>query len=160
MSAISNASKTPMTPSEGLGGPSPAVARRPRRIVVNALRVGLLVVIIGGWELATRVGIIDKFFWGQPSGIWAQLVTWATQGTAQGPLWQQIAVTLEETVLGFLIGVVLGIIFGVALGRNHLLADILEPYIKAANAIPRVVLGSIFVIWLGLGMQSKVALAC
>jgi len=69
--------------------------------VVNSLRVGLLVVIIGGWELATRVGIIDKFFWGQPSGIWAQLVTWATQGTAQGPLWQQIAVTLEETVLAF-----------------------------------------------------------
>src|SRR5436309_7899751 len=159
MSAISNESKTPMTTPESPAGPSPAVARRRRRIVVNTLRVGLLVVIIGGWELATRVGIIDKFFWGQPSGIWAQLVTWATQGTAQGPLWQQIAVTLEETVLGFLIGVVLGVIFGVILGRNRFLADVLGPYIKAANSIPRVVLGSIFVIGLGLGMQSKVALA-
>src|SRR5206468_5040217 len=67
--------------------------------------------------------------------------------------------TMEETVFGFLIGVVLGIIFGIALGRNRLLADILGPYIKGANAIPRVVLGSIFIIWLGLGMQSKVALA-
>src|SRR5436309_2129613 len=159
MSAISNESKTPMTTPESPAGPSPATARRRRRIVVNSLRVGLLVVIIGGWELATRVGIIDKFFWGQPSGIWAQLVTWATQGTAQGPLWQQIAVTLEETVLGFLIGVVLGVIFGVILGRNRFLADVLGPYIKAANSIPRVVLGSIFVIGLGLGMQSKVALA-
>src|SRR5437667_6674948 len=66
---------------------------------------------------------------------------------------------MEETVVGFLIGVVLGIIFGIALGRNRLLADILGPYIKGANAIPRVVLGSIFVIALGLGMPSKVALA-
>src|SRR5205085_9702975 len=65
----------------------------------------------------------------------------------------------EETVLGFLIGVVLGVIFGVVLGRNRLLADICGPYIKALNAMPRVVLGSIFIISFGLGMQSKVALA-
>ena len=148
-----------MITPESSGGPSPAVARRRRRILVNSLRVGLLVVIIGGWELATRVGIIDKFFWGQPSGIWAQLVTWATQGTAQGPLWQQIAVTLEETVLGFLIGVVLGVFFGVLLGRVQLLADVLGPYIKAANSLPRVTLAPLLAISLGLGMQSKVALA-
>jgi len=135
------------------------VARRRRRIVVNSLRVGLLVFIIGGWELATRVGIIDKFFWGQPSGIWAQLVTWATQGTAQGPLWQQIAVTLEETVLGFLIGVVLGVFFGVLLGRVQFLADVLGPYIKAANSLPRVTLAPLLAIGLGLDIQSKVALA-
>jgi len=139
--------------------PSATAARRRRRIVVNILRVLLLVVIIGGWELTTRVGIVDPFFWGQPSGIWAQIVTWVTQGTAQGPLWEQIAVTLEETVIGFLIGVVLGVIFGVVLGRNRFLADVLGPYIKAANSIPRVVLGSIFIIGLGLGIQSKVALA-
>ena len=148
-----------MTPPESPAGPSPAVARRRRRILVNSLRVGLLVVIIGGWELATRVGIIDKFFWGQPSGIWAQLVTWAMQGTAQGPLWQQIAVTLEETVLGFLIGVVLGVFFGVLLGRVQFLADVLGPYIKAANSLPRVTLAPLLAIGLGLGMQSKVALA-
>jgi NitT/TauT family transport system permease protein len=127
--------------------------------VVNVLRALVLVVVIGGWELATRLRWVDPFFFGQPSLIWSQIVTWATKGTAQGPLWQQIAVTVEETVLGFLIGVVLGVIFGIALGRIHLLADVLGPYIKAANSIPRVVLGSIFVIWLGLGMPSKVALA-
>jgi NitT/TauT family transport system permease protein len=119
----------------------------------------LLIVLVGGWEFGSRVGIIDPFFWGQPSGIWKQLVTWVTNGTAQGPLWEQIAVTLEEAVLGFVIGVVLGIIFGVLLGRIRFLADVLGPYIKAANSIPRIVLGSIFVIGLGLGIQSKVALA-
>jgi NitT/TauT family transport system permease protein len=159
MSAINNESKETVTTPESQGVPSATAARRRRRIVVNTLRVLLLVVIIGGWELTTRVGIVDPFFWGQPSGIWAQIVTWVTQGTAQGPLWEQIAVTLEETVLGFLIGVVLGVIFGVVLGRNRFLADVLGPYIKAANSIPRVVLGSIFIIGLGLGIQSKVALA-
>src|SRR5216683_4014469 len=159
MSAINNESKETVTTPESQGVPSATAARRRRRIVVNILRVLLLVVIIGGWELATRVGIIDPFFWGRPSGIWQQLVTWVTQGTAQGPLWEQIAVTLEEAILGFVIGVVLGIIFGVLLGRNRFLADILGPYIKALNAIPRVVLGPLFIIGLGLGIQSKVALS-
>ena len=132
------------------------------------LRVALAVFIVGTWELTTRIGchgpdsatcVVDPFFFGQPSGIWSQLVTWVQKGTAQGPLWEQIAVTLEETVLGFAIGVILGIIFGVALGRNRLLADVLGPYIKAMNAMPRVVLGSIFTIALGLEIPSKVALA-
>lgn len=136
-----------------------AAARRRRQILVNILRVAFIVVIIGGWELGARTKVIDPFFWGQPSGIWAQLVTWVTQGTAQGSLWEQIAVTLEETLIGFAIGVVLGIIFGVVLGRNRFLADILGPYIKALNAIPRVVLGPLFIIGLGLGIQSKVALS-
>ena len=159
MNVRSNASHETLTTPASTGVPSAIAARRRRRIVVNSLRVLFFVVIIGGWELGSRFGVIDPFFWGQPSGIWAQIVKWVTQGTAQGPLWQQIAVTLEETILGFVIGVVLGIIFGVVLGRNRFLADILGPYIKAANAIPRVVLGPLFIIGLGLGMQSKVALS-
>jgi NitT/TauT family transport system permease protein len=130
-----------------------------RKWLVLLLRVLLGVVIVGGWEISTRLEWVDVFFFGQPSGIAAQLVKWAQNGTAQGPLWEQILVTLEETVLGFLIGVVLGVIFGVFLGRNRLVADVCGPYIKAMNAMPRVVLGSIFVIAFGLGIQSKVALA-
>ena len=136
--------------------------------MVLLLRIALAVFIVGGWELLTRIGcygtdtatcVIDKFFFGQPSGIWNQLVFWVQNGTAQGPLAEQIFVTLEETVLGFLIGVILGIVFGVLLGRNALLADIAGPYIKALNAMPRVVLGSIFIIALGFDIWSKVALA-
>jgi NitT/TauT family transport system permease protein len=128
-------------------------------MVVNTLRILVFVVIIGGWELGVRAGIIDPFFWGQPSGIWTQLMTWVREGTAQGSLWEQILVTLEEAVLGFVIGVVLGVIFGVVLGTNRFLSDVLAPYIKALNSIPRVALAPIFAIGLGLGMQSKVALA-
>jgi NitT/TauT family transport system permease protein len=145
-----------------------AQQRARRRVLVMGLRVALAVFIVGSWEILTRLNchgpdsgtcVVDPFFFGQPSGIGAQLVTWVQKGTAQGPLWEQIVVTLEETVIGFAIGVILGIIFGVALGRNRLLSDVLGPYIKAMNAMPRVVLGSIFTISLGLGLASKVALA-
>jgi NitT/TauT family transport system permease protein len=132
---------------------------RRRQVLVNVLRVGLLVVALGGWELAARFAWIDPFFFAMPSLIAEQIWTWLTEGTSQGPLWQQVLVTLEETVLGFLIGAVLGIFCGVALGRNRLLADVFSIYIKIANSVPRVVLGSIFIISLGLGMASKVALA-
>ncbi len=126
---------------------------------MQALRVGLGVALLGGWELASRLGVIDPFFWGRPSGVAERIYIWSTQGTAQGPLWQQVAVTLEETVIGFLIGVALGIVAGIVLGRNRLLSEILAPYIKALNSIPRVVLGPLFIVSLGLGMPSKVALA-
>src|SRR5690242_15364276 len=138
-------------------------ARRRRNIQVNILRVLILIVVIGGWQLLTSVPsghpIIDSFFWGQPSGIWSQIVTWIKQGTAQGPLLEQIGVTLEEALLGFVIGAALGIIFGVVLGRNRFLSDILGPYVKALNSIPRVALAPLFAIALGLDIQSKVALA-
>src|ERR1700738_4977281 len=139
--------------------PKAVERRRRRQLQVQVLRVALALVLVGFWELATRVGVVDPFFWGKPSGIASQIWIWVTEGTSQGPLWEQIATTMEETVLGFLIGVVLGVVFGILLGRNRFLADIMSPYIKAANSIPRVVLGSIFVIAFGLGMQSKVALA-
>ncbi len=132
---------------------------RRRARLVNFWRIAVLVIILGGWELAARLHWIDPFFYSMPTLIVAQIYTWIVHGTSQGPLWQQVLVTLEETVLGFLIGAAGGIVCGILLGRNKLLADIFSVYIKVANSIPRVVLGSIFVIALGLGMASKVALA-
>jgi NitT/TauT family transport system permease protein len=130
-----------------------------RKYIINGLRVLVAVVFLAGWELAARTETIDPFFFGMPSGVAGQTWTWITEGTSQGPLWLQIATTLEEAVLGFLIGVIFGIICGVTLGRSRLLAEVFEPYIHIANSIPRIVLGSIFIIWLGLGLPSKVALA-
>jgi NitT/TauT family transport system permease protein len=127
--------------------------------LVIFLRIALAVVTLAGWELAVKYNLIDPFFFSQPSAIYDQLSIWITEGTAQGPLWKELLVTMEETALGFLIGSVLGIVLGVALGRNKLASDVFSIYIKVANAIPRVVLGSIFIIIFGLGMGSKVALA-
>jgi NitT/TauT family transport system permease protein len=132
---------------------------RRRRYVVIALRVLVAVAALGSWEILSRTKAIDPFFFGKPSDVARQIWTWQQHGTAQGPLWEQIWATLEEALLGFGIGVAAGVVIGVALGRIRILAEVLGPYIKAANSIPRVVLGSIFVIWFGLGLTSKVALA-
>ncbi len=129
-----------------------------RRRLVAVLQIAVLAVALGAWEMCARTGLVDPFFFGMPSGVVEQIRVWIAEGTSLGPLWVQVLVTLEETLLGFAIGALLGVIFGVALGRNQLLADVFGIYIKVANSIPRVVLGSIFVIALGLGMPSKVAL--
>jgi len=134
-------------------------ARQHHRVIINIIRLVVVVVLLGGWELLVRINVIDSFFWGQPTGIIAQLWTWVTQGTAQGPLWQQIAVTLEEALLGFFVGAALGIVIGIALARINALAEVFGPFINIANSIPRVVLGPLFIVAMGLGLESKVALA-
>ena len=132
---------------------------RRRRNLIVTLRIAVLVLVLGGWELAARLKWIDPFFFSMPSLIFAQLQDWFANGTSQGPLLTQVWVTLEETGIGFVIGSVAGVICGIVLGRNKLMADVFGLYIQIANSIPRVVLGSIFVIALGLGMASKIALA-
>ncbi|EGD03316.1 ABC nitrate/sulfonate/bicarbonate transporter, inner membrane subunit [Burkholderia sp. TJI49] len=132
---------------------------RRRRNLIVTLRIAVLVVVLGGWELAARLKWIDPFFFSMPSLIFEQIQDWFVNGTSQGPLLTQVWVTLEETAIGFVIGSVAGVICGIVLGRNKLMADVFGLYIQIANSIPRVVLGSVFVIALGLGMASKIALA-
>src|SRR5712672_2474766 len=130
-----------------------------RRALVYLGRLVTLVVIVGGWQLFTDWKIVDPFFFGQPSGIVSKLWFWINHGTEYGSLGSQVWVTMKEALLGFVFGVAGGIFFGVLLGQVRFLSDVLGPYIKAANALPRIVLGSIFVVWLGLGTPSKVLLA-
>jgi NitT/TauT family transport system permease protein len=138
---------------------SRARAARRRKLVVLLARVALLVAVLGLWEALSRAEVIDPFNFSMPSKIWDQIYTWVTHGTALGSLGEQIWVTLQEALLGWVIGVVAGVVFGIALGRVAFLADVLGPYIKVLNSIPRIVLAPIFVIWFGLGPSSKVASA-
>lgn len=132
---------------------------RKRKRLVILLRIAFIVVMLGGWEITARTKLVDSFFFSMPSEVVGQVWTWGVEGTAQGSLWEQIWVTLSETLMGFFLGVVSGVFFGILLGRNALLSDVFSVFIKIANSIPRVVLGSIFIITLGLGTPSKVALA-
>lgn len=119
------------------------------------IQVGLLVFILGGWQLGTSLGFIDVFFFPAPVDILNQVVTWITDTG----FYRHVTITLTETVLGYLIGTGLGVAAGVWLGLSRSASRILDPFIKGLNAIPRVVLAPIFVLWLGLGLWSKVALA-
>jgi NitT/TauT family transport system permease protein len=134
-----------------------AVLRRKQLVV--ALRIGLLALLLGGWELSAQLGWIDPFFFAMPTTILGRLVEWATEGTSEGPLWYHLFVTMEEALIGFVTGSAAGIVVGVALGRSRLASDVFSIYIKVINAIPRVVLAPIFIMVFGLGLGSKVALA-
>ncbi|MEU0244113.1 ABC transporter permease [Streptomyces sp. NPDC006235] len=138
---------------------SRARAARKRKVLINLVRALLLVGVLGLWEVLSRAKVIDPFNFSMPSQIWDQISTWVMHGTALGSLGEQIWYTLYEALLGWVLGVVTGVVLGIALGRIALLADVLGPYIKVLNSIPRIVLAPIFVIWFGLGPASKVASA-
>lgn len=134
-------------------------ARRNKRrsqIRVWGLRTLLVVVWLASWELAATLWL-DPFFYSKPSLIWGRLIEWFTVGTQFGSIWLQIFTTVQEAVLGFLIGTVTGVTLGVLLGRSRYWSEVLAPFIKALNAVPRIVLASLFIIWFGLGLSSKVA---
>ena len=123
---------------------------------VWGLRVALVLLWLGTWELTASLWI-DPFFYSKPSLIWGRLVEWFTQGTQFGSIWLQIYTTVQEAVIGFVIGTVAGVVLGVLLGRSRYWSEVLAPFIKALNAVPRIVLASLFIIWFGLGLSSKVA---
>jgi NitT/TauT family transport system permease protein len=125
------------------------------RRAVAAWRVALAVLFVGAWQAGTAWGVIDPFFFSRPSDIAARIWQWLITGS----IWRHLIVTLEESVLGLLIGALLGVACGFQLGRSPLAARVLEPYITMLNAVPRVVLAPLFLLWFGLGIWSKVALA-
>lgn len=119
------------------------------------IQIGLSVFVFGGWQLGVSAGIIDAFFFPAPLDIISQIWTWISDSE----FYNHVVITLTETVLGYIIGTLLGVAAGVWLGLSPRTARVLDPFIKSLNAIPRVVLAPIFVLWLGLGLWSKVALA-
>jgi len=107
------------------------------------------------WELAARQKFINTFYASQPTAIFEDFYHF----TISGDILPHLMVTLQEAVLGLIIGTIFGIIFGVALGKAKWLADLLEPIITALYGIPKLALAPIFILWFGLGMESKVFLS-
>ena len=118
-------------------------------------RIALGLAIVLAWEGGVRAGVMDPFFVSQPSAIAVRLGDWF----ASGCLWPHLGVTLQEAGLGLIIGGLLGTATGFALARWSKVASIVEPYIMMLNAVPRVLLAPLFLLWFGLGIWSKVALA-
>ena len=118
-------------------------------------RAALAVAIVAAWQTGTAVGLIDPFFLSRPSDIVRRVATWL----ASGFLWPHLAVTLGESLLGLVIGAALGVTTGFVLARSPFAARVVEPFITMLNAVPRVVLAPLFLLWFGLGIWSKVALA-
>lgn len=130
---------------------------RPRREtpgwLMRVYQLALAVVLLVAWELLGRAGVIDEFFFPLPSAIFATMGTWITSGYIFPHLW----VTVQEALLAFVIGVAAGLFLGFLLARVRFLERLLDPFLQMFNALPRVVLAPIFLLWFGLGIWSKVA---
>ena len=158
----SNAVTQPGLSSAAAGGPLPNPSPQRRRVTAafrmgrrGALRLGAAVALIAGWEVSTQVGLVDPFFFSSPSGIGAILA----QQFSRGTIWRHLFVTLQEAMWGLALGFVVGAFLAWLATRSQSVADLLEPVLLLLNAVPRIVLAPIFVMWLGLGIQSKIAVS-
>lgn len=131
------------------------MSKKSNKFMLRFWQIALLVIVLAMWHFAAQ----DRnfaFFFGQPAEvakvIWKWFITDAN-------IYHHLGITLTETLLAFVIGTVFGLIFGLWLGLSPGASALLDPYITAANSMPRVILAPIFGMWFGLGIWSKVALA-
>ena len=128
-------------------------------------QLALLLALLAFWHVMTAPGLLPTFlfdndrqaafFFGEPLKVASRIWNWFV---VEADIYRHLAVTLIETLLAFGIGSVLGLACGLWLALSPLASAILEPYIKALNSMPRIILAPIFAVWFGLGIASKVAL--
>lgn len=119
------------------------------------IRVSILVLFFALWEIAARLKLIDPFITSQPSRMIKTLVSLYKSED----LFNHIGVTCLETVAGFVIGTLMGTFIAVLLWWSDFASHVLEPYLVVLNSLPKVALGPIFIIWIGAGAASIIAMA-
>ena len=129
------------------------------RVTLLALQILVAVVFVAAWYVFSTYPVfgymvLPPFFFSNPVAVAEQVVKWFVTGV----IWKHLWITLWESILAFAIGSVGGVLVGFWFARQPRTAAVFDPYVKMANALPRVVLAPIFTLWLGLGIWSKVAL--
>src|SRR5260370_32006607 len=125
----------------------------PRHAWIRQLAAFAVLLVV--WEAAGRAGLLNPLYVPNPSRIGAALF----ELFSDGRIWPHLEATFTAALGGLALGIVVGILLGVAAALVPLIAELLEPLMTVLNAIPRVVLAPLFVIWLGIGLASKVALS-
>ena len=138
---------------------------KPRAATLRFWQLGLLVLVFVFWHVMTAPGLIPPmmfdndrqaaFFFGEPLEIFQRIWAWFV---VDANIYKHLGITLIETLLAFAIGASTGLLGGLWLALSPMASAILEPYIKALNAMPRIILAPIFAVWFGLGIGSNVAL--
>ena len=127
--------------------------RRRKKLIV-ATQILILVVTIALWEIAALTGAIDSFIVSSPSRIWRTLLNFRNN---QLPF--HIGITFLETMIGFVLGAVIGIFIAFVLWWSSFLAKVMDPYLVVINALPKIALGPVIIIWVGAGMQAVIVMA-
>jgi NitT/TauT family transport system permease protein len=126
---------------------------------VSLLQVIVIGLLLASWELAARIGLINPNLLSQPSQVVGRIVSLIAgeeiyTATIYGHLWT----TLQELLSGYAIGVVLGLVTGLIFARSRLITRVFQPYILAAYSIPKIALAPLFIMFLGIGIVSKIAI--
>ena len=125
----------------------------PRRAWIRQLLAfGMLLAV---WEAAGRAGMLNPMYAPMPSRVGAALA----ELFSDGRIWPHLEATFSAALGGLVLGIAAGILLGVAAALARFIAELLEPVMTVLNAVPRVILAPLFVIWLGVGIASKIALS-
>ncbi len=135
-----------MTPSLKWGGFSPGLLAKQLLLVAG---------ILGAWEWGVRSGLMAAYIYGQPSGIYAK----AKGLIASGELLTHTWVTAQEAVAGFVLGTTLGSLCGLLLWLSPGFAAVVRPVMIAINGVPKIALAPLIIVWFGIGMEAKIAIA-
>jgi NitT/TauT family transport system permease protein len=123
--------------------------------VLVAAQIGILVGALSLWEIGARTGLIDAFFWSQPSAIANTMAIFFTTGDA----WTDISFTFRSTIFGFLIGTTAGSLLGLSFWWSRNYAAVVQPYVICLESIPKLALAPLIILVFGIGLVSKVAVA-
>jgi NitT/TauT family transport system permease protein len=145
-----------------MGGRAPAsqavrdfeTGLRRRKVMVIVSQVAFGVVFLAFWQWASG-RLIDPFFVSSPSLVFGKLYTWLLNGE----LFHHLSITLYATAIGFVIGSAIGFALGLLFGKFAFLAEVMDPYITALYSIPKLALAPLFIIWFGIGIESKIAVS-
>ena len=129
--------------------------RRRSRCLIRGAQIILFVSFFLLWELASRRGWIDPFIMSSPTRVWGTIVSLA----ASGELWRHLGASCLETVAGFTLGTAVGTAAAVLLWWSPALARVLDPYLVVLNSLPKTALGPVFIVWIGAGPSSIIAMS-
>ncbi len=127
------------------------MARKPELL----LSLVLLLAVLAGWELLVRLRGLPPLVLPGPSIVWGEVV----ERVVGGELWPHLWVTLAEVLLGFAAGSALGLVLGAAVAGSHRFGRVIRPYVVASQAMPKLALAPIMVVWFGFGLTPKVIIA-
>lgn len=131
------------------------LGEKKHKTIVYLWRFGLLIAFVLLWEILALFEIIDAFIMSSPSRMIATFCTLVSDGS----LWLHLGVTLYETIAGFLIATLLGTLIAIAFWWWTFLSETLEPYVVVLNALPKIALGPIIIIWVGAGTNAIITMA-
>lgn len=171
MSTLKLDTPAPVTATAQVGAAMTALSDLPRRVprvrsrqifpsepagwLVATLAASIVVLLLVAWQLLAEAGIIDTFFWSQPSMVWNSAVIAFSKGT----MLDDTIFTFTSTIAGFVLGVVGGAVIGLSFWWSRLYARTSEPLLIAVEAMPKLALAPMIVLSLGIGIESKIAMA-